>query len=92
MKIHIIPNNDILEKEVSNQTDNKGKDVYFVDWIPQFNNEEYISKVLEGMDISTPLIIFDRNYYITDESYVKLTKRNTVFMEPVINHMNKMHT
>jgi len=88
MKIHIIPNNDILEKEVSNQTDGKGKDVYLVDWIPQFNNEEYISKVLEGMDISTPLIIFDRNYYITDESYVKLTKRNTVFMEPIINHRN----
>jgi hypothetical protein len=44
--------------------------------------------VLEGMDISTPLIIFDRNHYITDESYVKLTKRNTVFMEPVINHRN----
>jgi hypothetical protein len=88
MKIHIIPNNDVLEKEVSNQTDGRGNDVYFVDWIPQFNNEEYISEVLKGMPISTPLIIFDRNHYITDESYVKLTKRNTVFLEPIVNHRN----
>lgn len=64
-------------------SNNKGKEVYFYDYV---NNNDYSHIMSLKNDI--PVIIFDRYCRLTDKQVISLTKRNVVLIEPVIDHRN----
>lgn len=66
------------------------KDVYFFDWIPPSKTKErdIQTKKLSELQLDTPIILFDRYCSITNKEFKKLNERNSVLLEPAINHRN----
>ena len=61
------------------------KDAYFIDWLP---NNKNILDICKSVQDDVPIIIFDRYCSISDSEFLWLNDRNTVLMEPAINHRN----
>jgi len=85
MKINFIGiESPTLTSEIEKQTDETGKEVFFIEW----NSSPSFKDMIDSIPVDVPMIIFDRYCKITPEDQLYLNSRNSVLMEPVINHRN----
>ena len=75
--------NDI--SEMSKEYNITNKEYYLIDWIPNDINTITFCK---SLDENVPIIVFDRYCSISNDDFIWLDNRNSVLMEPAINHKN----
>ena len=88
MNINLININDqSFENKLTEMIDHYAlnKKCYFIDWK---SNDQNTIKLCKSLNEDTPIIIFDRHCSISDSEFLWLNDRNTVLMEPAINHRN----